>query len=306
MTNNENSRVAIVGAGAVGGYYGARLAESGLDVRFLLRSDYEHVMKHGFQIQSVAGDFSLPGVSVSKSSEEIGEVDVVIIAWKTTANEHYNKVITPLLHKETVIITLQNGLGNVEELSRLFGAERVFGGLCFVCINKLSPGVISHTASGLIRLGKYSCGDKAILGGLVRLLCDGGIKCEAVDDLEKAQWMKLVWNIPFNGLTISEGGIDTAELLEMEGMEERVLRIMKEVQSVGKALGHEIEDCFLTDQVRVTKLMGKYRPSSMIDFVEGRAVELASIWGKPLKVAKSIGVDTPEIQYLLDKVAEVC
>lgn len=296
---SASNRVAIVGAGAVGSYYGARLAESGMDVTFLLRSDHDHVKEHGFQIQSVAGDFDLPDVQCARSSEEIGEVDLVIIAWKTTSNEHYKKVIAPLLHAETQIITLQNGLGNVEELSRLFGAARVFGGLCFVCINRLSPGVISHTASGLIRLGEYQCTEGSRLKCLVQLLSDGGIHCEAVDNLEKAQWMKLVWNIPFNGLAISEGGIDTEELLKQEGMEERVLRIMKEVQSVAAALGHEIEDRFLERQISITKPMGKYRPSSMIDFIEGREIELNSIWEEPLRIANALAVITPEMESLL-------
>ncbi|MDC0088229.1 2-dehydropantoate 2-reductase [Akkermansiaceae bacterium] len=301
-SNRSNKRVAIIGAGAVGGYYGARLAENGADVTFLLRSDYDHVKEHGFQIESVAGDFHLSEVQCARSSEEIGNVDLVIIAWKTTANSHYEKVIIPLLHEDTQIITLQNGLGNVEELSRLFGAERVFGGLCFVCINRLSAGVISHTASGLIRLGEYQRSEGGRLERLVEFLSDGGIHCEAVENLEKAQWMKLVWNIPFNGLAISEGGIDTEELLEKEGMEDRVLAIMKEVQSVVAALGHEVEDRFLERQISITKPMGKYRPSSMIDFVEGREVELNSIWKEPLKVAKALAVKTPEIEALTNSI----
>lgn len=298
---NTRVTVAVVGAGAVGSYYGARLAEGGLDVKFLLRSDYTHVKEHGFKVESVAGSFHLKNVQCAQKSKDIGAVDIVIVAWKTTANKYYDEVIRPLLHENTVIITLQNGLGNVEQLAHLFGAERVFGGLCFVCINRLSKGVISHTASGLVRLGRYQCSDRDLLDDLVKILSDGGIHCEAVDNLEKAQWMKLVWNIPFNGLTISEGGIDTEALLNIKGMDKRIMEIMKEIQSVAQALGHKIEDSFLERQVVITKPMGKYRPSSMIDFIEGREVELNAIWEEPLRVAKACAIETPEIKHLIDQ-----
>ena len=295
--------IAIVGAGAVGSYYGARLAESGLDVRFLLKSDYEHVMEHGLSVKSIDGDIELEDVSCALSSEEIGEVDLVIVAWKTTANQHYQSVITPLLHKDTKILTLQNGLGNVEELARLFGADRVYGGLCFVCINRLSPGVIHHTASGMIRIGQYS----ELAGGLeslVSTLSAGGIRCEVVENLEKAQWMKLVWNIPFNGLTIAHGGIDTEELLNIPGMEQEVFAIMKEVQLIGAGLRHSIADNFLERQIAITWPMEKYRPSSMIDFVEGREVEVNAIWQEPLHHAGSLHITTPKISHLLDQIKQ--
>jgi len=223
-------RVAIVGAGAIGGYYGGRLAHAGYDVTFLLRRDYDHVSQHGFQIKSVDGDFDLPEVSCARSSQEIGPVDLVVVAWKTTANSQYKEVITPLLHDETVILTLQNGLGNCEALSDLFGAHRIFGGLCFICVNRIGLGEISHTASGQIRVGEYEPDGSDRLAGLVSFLCDGGIDCRSVKNLEHAQWMKLVWNIPFNGLAISEGGVDTQTLLETPGVEDRVFRLMEEVQ----------------------------------------------------------------------------
>lgn len=306
---NSKSSIAIVGSGAVGSYYGARLAQAGMDVRFLLRSDFDHVSKHGMKINSVDGDFELKKVNCARSSEEIGPVDLVIIAWKTTSNSHYDSVITPLLHEETEILTLQNGLGSADELARLFGPRRIYGGLCFVCINRLGPGQINHTASGLIRVGKYRSSGRALemaerdeLDLLVAELTDGGIQCEAVGSLERAQWMKLIWNIPFNGLAISEGGVDTQALLATPGMEQRIRRMMQEVQAVAAALGHVIEDQFIDYQIKITRPMGAYRPSSMIDFVEGRSVEVDTIWREPLRRAETAGVPVPEITNLLKEI----
>lgn len=299
---SKSKRIAIVGTGAVGGYYGARLAQAGLDVTFLLRSDYDHVSQCGFNVESVAGDFKLADVDCARDSQEIGVVDLVVIAWKTTSNAHYQEVVSPLLHEQTQILTLQNGLGNCEMLANLFGAHRVFGGLCFICVNRIAAGEIRHTASGQVRVGEYQPDGSDRLLGLVNFLSESGINCRAVDNLELAQWMKLVWNIPFNGLAISEGGVDTQVLLETPGVEERIRRLMAEVKSVAVALGYDIEQSFIDNQVDVTRTMMAYRPSSMIDYVEGREVEVDAIWREPYRRACELGVDVPEIKRLLGQI----
>lgn len=301
------NRIAIVGSGAVGGYYGARLTESGLDVHFLLRSDYQYIHKHGWRIKSVHGDIELPSVQCARTSAEIGPVDLVIVAWKTTANQHYKEVIGPLVGRNTLILSLQNGLGSTEELAGIFGAWRIFGGLCFVCINRTAPGQLCHSAAGLVRVGEFEPDSANIsdrLEALVNLLKGAGIHAQAVADLEKAQWMKLIWNIPFNGLAIAQGGVDTGELLCMPGMEERIRRLMKEVQAVANAMGHDIEDDFLEQQIEVTRPMKAYRPSSMIDYLEGREIEVDSIWREPLSRAHILGVKTPELERLLTEIED--
>ena len=155
----------------------------------------------------------------------------------------------------------------------------------------------------MIRIGQYSDAVDG-LESLVSGLSAGGIRCEAVEHLEKAQWMKLVWNVPFNGLTIAHGGIDTEELLNIPGMEQEVLAIMKEVQLIGAGLGHNITDNFLERQIAITRPMEKYRPSSMIDFVEGREVEVNAIWQEPLRHAGSLHITTPKISHLLDQIKQ--
>jgi len=301
----EAIRIAIVGSGAVGGYYGARLADAGLDVTFLLRRDYESVSQDGMRVKSIAGDITLPSVQCAQTSEEIGPVDLVVVAWKTTSNSHYEQVIRPLLHEGSLILTLQNGLGNVEQLARLFGSWRVFGGLCFVCINRTGPGEFCHSASGAVRVGEYQNESAEVsfrLAALVDVFKKAKIDAYAVANLQKAQWMKLVWNVPFNGLTIAEGGIDTGQLLAMPGMEQRVRNMMHEVQAVAAALGHEIKDDYIEHQIEVTKPMKNYRPSSMIDFVEGRDVEVDAIWREPLRCAHDLNVKVPEIEKLLGEI----
>jgi 2-dehydropantoate 2-reductase len=136
------------------------------------------------------------------------------------------------------------------------------------------------------------------------MLKSGGINARAVPELEKAQWMKLVWNIPFNGLAIAERGLDTGKLLARPELEDRIRKIMHEVQAVADALGYRIDDDFLDQQIEITRPMKAYRPSSMIDYMEGREVEVDAIWRQPLLKAQLLGVKTPEIEHLLAKIEQ--
>jgi len=233
-------KIAIVGAGAIGSYYGARLAAAGNDVRFLLRSDFKYVRENGLKIESIHGDLELLDARVYNDSREIGVVDLVIVAWKTTSNHFASEVLTPLVGKNTKILTLQNGLGNVEVYGELFGLDRVLAGLCFICCNRIAPGRVRHSSSGLIRMARAEGGIDACLESLIEIFKSAGIRCDGMDDLEKALWMKLVWNFPFNGLAIAEGGVDTEVLLKEKKLEPLVRKLMLEIIATGKALGHDI------------------------------------------------------------------
>src|SRR4051812_11068081 len=125
-------KIAVVGCGAVGSFYGAKLARAGHEAHFLLRSDYEVVRRNGVLIKSPQGDFNVRP-RCARTPEEIGPADLVLIALKATANEAFPKLLPPLVSPGTAILTLQNGLGNEAALARLFAPEQIMGGLCFVC-----------------------------------------------------------------------------------------------------------------------------------------------------------------------------
>lgn len=140
-------KIGVVGCGAVGSFYGAKLCRAGHEVHFLLRSDYEAVRLHGVQVLSPEGNF-LAFPRPARNPREVGGCDLVLVALKTTANDQFSVLIPALLQADTRVLTLQNGLGNEERLASLFGPERVLGGLCFVCLNRVTPGVVRHLAHG--------------------------------------------------------------------------------------------------------------------------------------------------------------
>ena len=293
--------MAVVGAGAVGTYYGGRLAQHGEDVRFLLRTDFSAICRDGIRVSSVHGDFALPEVRGYRTAAEIGPVDLVIVAWKATANDRLAEVLPPLLHDRTQVLTLQNGLGNCEALAAITGPERVLGGLCFVCINRLAPGVISHSAGGRIAIGEWQPDGRGRAAELARRFKAAGIPAEAVTNLAEAQWQKLVWNIPFNGLAVAAGGVTTEVLLAKPETEAEIRALMAEVIAAARALGLPLTDDLIDLNVERTRPMGPYRPSSMIDYLAGREVELGPIWEEPLRRARRAGLPMPRLEKLVER-----
>jgi len=296
--------VAIVGSGAIGLYYGGRLAAAGENVKFLLRSDFDEIQQNGLRCESIHGDFELPQVQGFRRAEEIGPVDLVIVAWKATANSHLADVLPPLLHADTQVLTLQNGLGNCEAIAAITGSERVLGGLCFVCLNRLSPGFVKHLASGRISIGEFRPDGRGRAAEIVRRFKAAGIPAVIGEPLEEAQWKKLVWNIPFNGLSIAEGGVTTDQLLANSETEAEIRALMAETIAAARAQGLNLSDELAEQNIEQTRPMDDYRPSSMIDFVEGREVEVEGIWAEPLRRAEAAGVAMPHLRKLLERIRE--
>jgi len=297
-------RVAVIGAGAVGGYYGARLADAGEDVAFLSRTHFRRWRAEGITVHSVDGDFRVPAPEVHESPETIGLVDWAVIALKTTANHRLPDLLRPLVGPETRLLTLQNGLGNDDLLAEHFGAWRVLGGLCFTCINRSPDGVIHHLGQGHITLGEYKrpAGPDSAL--VVDAFTRAGIRVRAHDSLEAIQWRKLVWNVPFNGLAVAEGGLDTQALLALPDGEKKVRTLMAEVIAVAEKLGHTFPPDLIDQQIAVTRTMGAYRPSSLIDFLEGRPVETEAIWGEPVRRAHTLSLPVPAMENLYRRIRE--
>ena len=299
-------RIAVIGAGAVGGYYGGRLAEAGHDVRFLVRRDYHAVTASGLNVTSPDGDFLLTHPFVARDSAEIGTVDWVICALKSTSIHVAHKLVQPCVGTGTRILVLMNGLGLEDHFAAWFGAERVFGGLAFTCINRGKPGHVHHLAYGTVTLGHYQ-DDPAEIGKALYLWSGSKTSVVPAASLLKARWEKLCWNIPFSGLCVAGGGITTDRIMEDKALHTAAQELMEEVISAGNAdLAHHGEksgidrDTLVGSMFKKTSTMGAYRPSTMIDFVEGKAMEIEAIFGEPLRRARALGVPVPGLALLTD------
>jgi len=292
-------RIAIVGAGALGLYYGALLQRSGQDVHFLLRRDFEAVSRGGLKVWSINGDFELPAVQAYRTPGEIGPVELVLVGLKTFANGSFADLITPLVGEGTQILTLQNGLGNEEALAGLFGAERVLGGVAFLCSNRGEPGEVHHLGAGRIILGEYRRIDPGRVERLSAIFVKAGVDCRATDDLRRARWEKLVWNIPFNGLcALLQQTVD--RLLTTPATRRLVREIMLEVIRAANAqeLSGPIPEGYADSMLEFTDRMGIYKPSMQIDREEGRQLEIAAIFRNPLACGAGQGIGMPRVEML--------
>ncbi len=293
-------RIAIVGAGALGLYYGAMLQRNGVDVYFLLRRDYQAITSGGLQVRSANGDFYLSQIKGFNVPGEIGVVDLVIVGLKTFSNDQMSELVSPLVGSETAILTLQNGLGNEEVLASAFGPQRVLGGIAFLCSNRGEPGVVHHLGEGRIRLGEFNDGLTPRSEKLAALFRDAGVPCEAVADLRRARWEKLVWNVPFNGLSALLAQ-DVTDILTCRHTRELVRELMLEVIAGANAQGlsKQIDGPTFSEQmIAFTDKMDHYRPSMQIDREEGRPLELEAIFAIPLQQAVAAGVSMSRVDML--------
>jgi 2-dehydropantoate 2-reductase len=317
---HQPMKIAVVGCGALGSFYGAKLCRVGQDVHFLLRSDFEVVRRKGVTIHSVDGDFQIQP-HCARTPDEIGACDVVLIGLKTTANGQFPKLLSPLVGAHTTVVTLQNGLGNEEQLARLFPVPQILGGLCFVCLNRVAPGVIHHLAHGKIVLGEFQRPPQARTHDLAALFRRAGVACNVTDDLARSRWEKLVWNIPFNGLGVAgiagyealtnpnhhpspgagRSAVLTTDILLSDPQWEKLVReLMLEVIAAANALGHRVPASQADEQINRTRVMSAYKASTLIDFERRQPLELESMFLEPLRRAQSTGVSVPRLTALCE------
>ena len=300
----EYQRVAVIGSGAVGCYYGGRLAEAGHDVTFLMRRDYDAVRERGLAVYSCDGDFHLKQPRVVRRSEDIGAVDWVLCALKATSLEDARDLIAPCVGAQTRLLLIMNGLGIEDVFAGWFGAHRVFGGLAFTCINRGEPGVVHHLRYGALNIAHFE-DDIAELQRAAALWAAAKVQVSTAPSLLQARWEKLCWNIPFNGMTIAAGGVPTNRILAREDLAAETRALMEEVVTIGNAAlarsgqPGRIDGPGIIDRMfRFTATMGDYHPSTLIDFLEGKPLEVEAIFGEPLRHARPLGVEAPRLALL--------
>lgn len=294
-------KVAILGSGALGLYYGTRLGLAGHDVRFLLRSDLPTVRARGSilaHLNETGEHLELRPVAAFTDTSAIGPVDLVFITLKATANAALAQLLPPLLHADTAVLTLQNGLGPDEHLASLVGPHRVLSGLGIIGATRTAPAEVTVFRAGHIILGEFSGPATDRTRRLADTFNAAHIRIQLTDDARAARWHKLVWNVPFNGLAIAAGGLTTDRICADPALVARARALMHDIQRAAAAHGVTITDAFIDEQLRVTPPMGPYQPSSLVDYLAGREVELEPIWGEPLRRARAAHVETPALAEL--------
>jgi 2-dehydropantoate 2-reductase len=280
---------AILGTGALGGFYGARLHLAGREVHFLARSDYEAIRFGGLTVDS-GGRRDRLNVPVYRCATDLPRCDVAVIALKATQNAALPDILPPAIKPDGVALVLQNGMGGEDLAASILGPDRILGGLCFLCANRVAPGHVAHLDYGEITMGEYRPDGSA--GGLTPRLHEiaedfraGGISIKEIENLAAGRWRKLVWNVPYNGLSVAFE-TTTDRIMAAPAMRALAEELMREVAALSAARGYAIEEAFIRKMLDDTMRMKPYRTSMMIDHAEGRPMEIEAIYGEPLRAVE--------------------
>ena len=292
-----NHRYAIVGSGALGGLYGALLSRAGADVHFLFHTDCEHVRRHGLRVDSSWGNFTLDRVNAYASTSEMPECDVVCVCLKTTANRLLPEMLAPLVRDRTVVLLMQNGLGAEEEVAAAFPGAKVGGGMCYLCSNRVGPGHIHHVDYGQVTFGAHSPGMDAEIESIMGDFARADVPVEKSPDLRTGRWMKLVWNIPYNGLSVVLAA-GTDSIMSSPATAALAKELMTETIAGGRACGAAIEFAFADLMEAFTGMMKPYKTSMVLDYEARRPLEIEYLYRRPLDAARRAGVALPRIDTL--------
>ena len=290
-------RYGIIGVGAIGGYYGSKMAYSGQEVHFLSHSDYQYVKEHGMQVDSCDGSFHLDHVNVYQHAQDMPKCDVVLVGLKTINNHLLPELLPPLLHERTVVVLIQNGIGVEADVQQMFPDVQLVAGLAFICSAKTELGRVNHQCYGSINLGNYSCKDESVFNAILDDFINAGIQAASVP-YEEARWKKAVWNMPFNGMTVALN-TRTDLLLKNPATLQLIRDLMMEVVGASRALGISgVDEAFVEKMIQMTDEMTPYSPSMKLDYDFHRPMEIHYLYTRPIEIAREAGFRMHKLEML--------
>jgi len=301
----QKTVVGIIGTGAIGGFYGVMLARAGFDVHFLLRSEFSAVAERGLQVNSaVHGPLTLNPAQAYCAAADMPKCDWLLVGAKTTSNADLAPAIIEAAKPDAKVLLLQNGLDVEDSLRPLLpDSLHLLGGLCLICVHREGPGVVTHQALGAVNIGYHSgpAIDQVTRMAMVEegagLFRAAGIDSQAMPNLHQARWQKLVWNIPYNGLSVLLGA-GTSALMADADSRALIQTLMAEVVQGAKSCGHDVPPGYADYLFMMTEKMPDYWPSMYHDFLHKRPLELEAIYARPLAAAKAAGCELPRIESL--------
>ena len=291
--------ILLVGTGAVGSYYGARLAQAGARVSVLCRSDYDAVKKNGIAVKSVSGDYHFIPVQVLCKAEEYnGKPDYIIVATKVLPEVNVPSMINKAVSRNSSIVLLQNGIEIEEPVATAFPDNEIISAIAFISVHRPAFGVIEHMDYGKAVIGRYPAGTSEKTEALARLFRNAGVPCDIDPDIITARWRKLMWNAPFNPISVLCGGADTAEMVRSEPTLSLAVAVMKEIAELAEKAGHPVPSSAIETIVANTRSMAPTRTSMLQDHELRRPMEVEAILGNTVQIARRLHVPVPHCESL--------
>jgi 2-dehydropantoate 2-reductase len=293
-------KIAIIGSGGVGGYFGARLAASGADVTFVARGKHlEAMQKNGLKVLSALGDLHLPKVKATDDTRTIGPVDVVMIAVKLWATEEAAQSAKPLIGPNTVVVSFQNGVVAVDTLVPVLGREHVMGGVSNIAALIEEPGVIRHNGNmANLFFGELDGKPSARAQAFAEICKKAAISTHLVDDIHAAIWEKYVRLVTLSAMT-SLARMPIGPIRSDPDTRALMQQVMEEVVAIGRAKGAKLDATIVADQL--SKVDGY--PATMVasmcgDLRRGNRLELPWLSGMVARFGRELGIPTPANQFV--------
>jgi 2-dehydropantoate 2-reductase len=294
-------RIAILGAGAVGGFYGARLARAGHDVVFIARgATLEALRTRGIEVRSELGDLSST-VEAEDDPSKVGPVDLVVVAVKTYSNTQALPLVGPLVGSDTVVLTLQNGVDSANELARVVGERHVLAGTTYIGVSLPEPGVVHHVGSVRRIVFGEAFGERVVTARVSRIheaLAGADIQAETAADSRVPIWEKFIFLAPIAGLTAA-ARLPIGGAWAHPAFRYAYIQAMAEIEAIARHERVAVADDVCEQKVRyLDKAPGTMRTSMMMDLMAGKPLELDALLGTVVRRGRAAGLPTPVIATL--------
>jgi len=291
-TSRDSMRIAVMGAGAVGGYFGARLAASGLDVSFIARGEHLRATQtHGLRVRSIQGDLAIHSRFTS-NPVDVGPVDLILFSVKSPDTEEAAKSLTPLMSEKSTVLSLQNGVDNPEKIARLWGADRTLASVVYIAAAVREPGVIEHSGGGRIVLGSLDAPDQESARDIQSILGRSHIPCDVSSEIRTVLWRKLAWNSPFCALSCLLR-MTVGEIMASDSLRHLVRGCVEEVREAARCRGIHLPPSIAQDTLDSSHRLVDVKPSMLQDLEAGKPLEHEALNGIVVRILHQAGKRAP-------------
>jgi 2-dehydropantoate 2-reductase len=302
-----SDRVLVIGAGAIGAFYGGVLARAGCEVSAAARSDFDSVKASGYRIESLLGDLSWrPAQLVRSSADYRGPADYLLVCLKLTAATDPVALIRPALGPKTRIIFVANGIDVDAPVASAFPDNELIAGVAYAAVSRESGVIRHHSQFTRLILGRYPAGPSATAERLVDLIKKGGSSGVATQDIVGTRWQKCAWNTVLNPVSALGGGLGALDILGSEHTTQFVREAIGEFSTIAAAAGHPLPDDTIDKLIAGTRKLPNYVSSMGQDHLAGRPMETEALLGNVVRIARKLSVPAPRLEtlYALLKMAE--
>jgi len=289
-------RIAIMGAGAVGGFFGAKLVAASYDVAFIARGAHLAAMqREGLIIESFAGNLHVRDALFTVDPTEVGIADLILFSVKSYETESAAQALEPMVGEKTVILSLQNGVDNADKIAHIWGVRRTLAGVVYIGSQLSYPGTIKHSAGGRIVFGELDGRVHETTKAVEQVLSSAQIPCEINTEIRKAQWQKLLWNAPFCAISCLARAT-AKEIAESDSLTMLALDCMAEVKEAANTVSIDLDPALFDETLNFSSSLGEFKPSMLQDLEAGKPLEFEAFNGIVVSLLQQAGKQAPTNQ----------